>query len=199
VLQELSDEQPPKVPASLPEATKLHQHIGRQVRKIVSLNVKLGKRIAALRKKTDKQVGALKVELLALAKGIHMFATEHRAELLERGRKSVKLPHGGTIEWETIRQSLYYEMKEEDAVALLEKAGLGDCVDYNPTVNKTKVKNKLKDKPELLKKLKGFRLEDGEIFRLTFAGQKQRVQGDAKEGKLEIVTPRENKAVEPVA
>jgi phage host-nuclease inhibitor protein Gam len=161
------------------------------------LNARLGKRVAVLRKKTGEQVDMLKNEALALAKGIYFFATEHRIELLLGGGKTVKLPHGGTIEWQLTEPSLCYDLKEEDAVALLKKAGLGNCVDYSPTVNKTKVKEKIKQRPALLKKLKGFSLEGGEVFRLTFTGLKQRVQGDAEEGVLEIVTPRDTKAAQP--
>lgn len=186
------------VPSTYKAANWQHVRIGKKIRKINKLNAKLAKRVSDLKAKVGFAVSALWSEAHLLSLGVRQFANEHRTELLRGGGKTVKLPSGGALLWEQNDVSLSFEVTEKEAVAIAEKAGLSDCIDREPRVNKTKVKEKLKADPTLLEKLPGFCLEgeDTETFRLIFPSLKQRVQGDSQSGALELVTARDKKAAE---
>ncbi|HEV8666853.1 MAG TPA: host-nuclease inhibitor Gam family protein [Candidatus Paceibacterota bacterium] len=180
------------IPADIQEAGRQHGAIGRLLVKIISTTAKFNKRIAALTIERDVRISELSSEALLLAKGEEIYLTEHKSELVGN-RLSLNLPHGGSVEWRLSPLKLEYDMDEEMAVALLEKHNLRDCINYHPTVSKTRLKEAIDKDPSLLKKLKGFSVEKGMTFRMRFTACKTQIKRntDDPDSELHLHTPAE--------
>jgi phage host-nuclease inhibitor protein Gam len=181
------------IPGSLINASRVHRTIGKDLVKLTQKESELKTKIADLKARYGTQMSDLKAKALILARGLYYYFTEHKEELT-KDKKSYDLPLGGSVEWsESPAAKLEYDMDEDDAVELLEKLGLEDCINYRPTVSKTRLKAAIEENPKLIDKLKGFSIEKGEIFRLRFPNTKVQVKCNVSDGELYLYTPRERK------
>jgi phage host-nuclease inhibitor protein Gam len=174
------------VPTSVREANRMVRALATRIRAIHKTNSKLGKRMSMLKEEAGKKISEHRVQVLALAAGIFEFGNSMRNVLLKDGTKTFQLAHGDALSWFTPPESLVYDCSEEEAIALLKKRKLDDCINYSPTVDKVRLKKLLSEKPEL--------------FIISLDGLKERVQGPIdKSSDLEIITPREKKAARMAA
>lgn len=82
------------VPASLAEAGISLFRIGTLDRSIAAIEGDLAEKIARLRKQADAKSAPLRVERADLADGLELFADANREAILQKNRKSVRIPAG---------------------------------------------------------------------------------------------------------
>lgn len=190
-------EGPVIIPQHMRDVVRDHAQMAQHIRAIRRDHTALAQKMQELKERFGLRIAARAARMLALGKGIFFYAMEHREELLLNGKKVYDLPRGGSIEWEHTQPALEVD-DEEAAVALLERLNLRDCINYQPTVDKTALKAKLKERPELIKKLKGMRLASKEMFRIRFPGLDERVECPVNEPEqIDLAQPRKKKAATP--
>jgi phage host-nuclease inhibitor protein Gam len=94
-------------------------------------------------------------------KNIFRYGNRNRKALTRGKRRSVSFKHG-TIRWRWGKPRLEITASESDVAKELEAFGCTDCISWKPRIDK----HKLKQRPDIIKRLKGARMVQEEFLEI---------------------------------
>lgn len=120
-------------------------------------------RVNDVKKDAQTRAKPLEERIDGLAQGVFIFASDHRSELTDEDRKkTVELVTGDKIRW-YLPPSSVVVADEDEAIAELERRGLGEFIRVKKEINKEAILQN----PEKIAKLKHLSVSQVEIFAIV--------------------------------
>lgn len=179
-------------PTNTREAAAYSHKLAAVLGTISAAEAELAQKIEELQKLYDANIVTMTKRALALAKSIHVYATEHREDLTEKGvRKTVELSNAVTMRWYITPPAIALEkdVKAEDIVDELKKLDLKRFIRTKEELDK----ELLLKEPDVANSLKGLSIKQQEKFALMSSVNNGRFEynEDTKRWKLVFKTEEE--------
>ncbi len=166
-------------PQNEEEVKQLLNRIGQLQRTIVKIRNTNEEKVAQLKTRLETKITPLIEELNCLVEACYSYASTHRQELTQQGKRKIIKWSTGVLGWRRGKPTVRLIKNEREVISKLEAMGLDEFVNTKKTINKAALAREL----AVAKSLPGIELIQLEFFFLRPGGGEE-ISRQVKQYKL---------------